>query len=155
MEHVQLIYLTEIYLVFGGRTNDPSSYCLAFFNNLKKRHKNIYYVLQNKWKNMGVGKENLITVTIYWEISILLGIAKCFACVISFNITKSPIKRYHIITIVITITITFLLIKKWSCREAGNSPGATQLEGSRAQIWEQFCLTPILWCSWLVQWSII
>lgn len=46
MEHMQLIYLTEVYLVSGWRPQARTSYYLAFFNNLKK-DKNVPHVLQN------------------------------------------------------------------------------------------------------------
>lgn len=46
MEHMQLIYLTEVYLVSGRLPQALTSYYLAFFNNLKQ-DKNVPYVLQN------------------------------------------------------------------------------------------------------------
>lgn len=45
MEHMQLIYLTEVYLVAGWLRLALQSYYLAFFSSLKNGQ-NTYYVLK-------------------------------------------------------------------------------------------------------------
>lgn len=57
----------------------------------------------------------------------MLDAAKCFACVVTLNITKNPMKKTSHPPQHVVIVTPILLVKKWSTREAGSLSRTTQL----------------------------